>query len=40
MAFAEFIFLIAGQPAAGTDVPLRAWVVREQEMVEIVLTIL
>jgi proteasome lid subunit RPN8/RPN11 len=40
MAFAEFIFLIAGQPAAGTNLELRAWVLRDQEMAEIGLTVL
>jgi hypothetical protein len=40
MAFPEFIFLIAGQPAPDTDLALRAYVLRDQDMVEIVLTIM
>jgi proteasome lid subunit RPN8/RPN11 len=40
MAFAEFIFLIAGQPDAQTDPALRAYVLRDQEFVEIILKVM
>jgi desampylase len=40
MAFAEFIFVIAGQPDAQTDPALRAYVLRDQEFVEIILKVM
>ncbi len=40
MAFAEFMFLIAGPPAGATDLALRAYVLRDQALVEITLAVM
>ena len=40
MAFAEFMFLIAGQPAGPSDLALRAYMVRDQSFVEITLAVM
>ena len=39
-AFAEFIFVIAGPPATGEGVAVRAYVLREEQLAEVTLTVM